>query len=1179
MRTTTPSTAARRRRRALAAALAAAVTLPVTSFVAAAPATAQSVPAAVPGGELLPGNLPSDDVVLFSATGAGRTGGVSYDAADVLRLDRRTGAVALVLDGSDVGLTGGVDGLALLTDGSLLLSADTTFAAPGLGAVEPEDVVRFVPRALGAATAGSLSLLLDGSDVGLDRPVDDVDGLAVSPDGRLLVSMSQPTALPGLLAGGSDLIALEDATYGAASAGRWTTYLDGHDLGLRSTHDRIGGASVAPTADAVFLSTAGRTTPPAVPADVDQVLRCTPQALAPDTTSCALSLLEDLDVPIDALHVGTPSWLDEDCEAPSFDVAVTSHAGGELVDTSAAGNGTGSFVLRGRAPVAAVAVTVTVAGESAPAQLTDTGCGVTWTREVAAVESGVRTFTVSSTGPTGARSSSVALDVRAPGADDVLVTPTFADTPQLTDQLRSYDPATGVLVFDGDATGVLQPGDGLGAGPSDVAPQGYLRIVLAVAKDGTTTRVTTRQAGLTELVRQVEVDHATEPGSVEPIVIATQDAPPAPVAPSAARSAGPSLMSLVPVGPNTDVDVELQLDPGVQFELDVDWDRDCWFCLPSPSLERLWFEGSLELQAKARVVHQFAALDTDEVPFGPRYDDVRLGGVTIPTPVGIPIVITFEAESQAFYELSLSAALKIEYGITMRFVAGFEYDADGGDRGAYRDADVDVSAPSIDDVDLGIIAQAGAGVEVDFEVLLYGQGGIEIEARPRVELEIIGDVIERAVKWDLKLVVPVDGALEVEIELGPVEWSREFGDLDFVTLSLVLLSGRIDFDDDGGGSPDGDLDVTMTGPPGAFPGQVFSYVLEVENTSSRTVRGAVAEVELPDVGSFVSSSPASTPAAPTPGSAIDIRLGDIAAGDTATATVRWKAPATGDVVARASAVVRTDGLPPTAQVDVRVPIGLEGVCDPCGTTAAGTGLRNRAEGAITVTDVPAGATVTRAVLHWGVLYTGARPRDTITLDGTDVRADVTATVSGNLCWGDSATVGYTADVTSLVTGNGTYRITDPVRGITRPDGNPTGVLPYTDGATLVLFYVGGGATSQVLSDFTYGTNTAGPIVRSFDGISSRGLGAQLTLAGPDGQGNGGEVFTISGGGAPLSLANTWNGSDPQSGPSFGIGNLWDTDTYDVSAVLPEGQTSLTLSHQQTQDCIGIGAAVLEVEQR
>lgn len=178
-----------------------------------------------------------------------------------------------------------------------------------------------------------------------------------------------------------------------------------------------------------------------------------------------------------------------------------------------------------------------------------------------------------------------------------------------------------------------------------------------------------------------------------------------------------------------------------------------------------------------------------------------------------------------------------------------------------------------------------------------------------------------------------------------------------------------------------------------------------------------------------------------------------------------------------------------------------------------------------------------------------------------------------------ATVGFAADVTSLVKGNGTYAITDPVRGTTRPDSNPAGVLPYTDGATLVLFYVGGGATSQVLSDFTYSTNTAGTIVRSFEGVNSRGLGATVTMAGPDGQGNAGEVITISGGGTPIRLSGTWNGSDPISGPSLSIGNLWDTDTYDVSSVLPEGQTTLGVSVPLTHDCIGVGATVLQVEQQ
>lgn len=194
---------------------------------------------------------------------------------------------------------------------------------------------------------------------------------------------------------------------------------------------------------------------------------------------------------------------------------------------------------------------------------------------------------------------------------------------------------------------------------------------------------------------------------------------------------------------------------------------------------------------------------------------------------------------------------------------------------------------------------------------------------------------------------------------------------------------------------------------------------------------------------------------------------------------------------------------------------------------------------------------------------------------------MTSTVSGNLCWGDTATVGYAADVTSLLSGNGNgqYAITNPPNGVVRPDADPNGTLPYTDGASLLVFYNGGGANNQVLSDFTYDTNTDadGAIDRSFSGVHSVGGASTLTLAGPDGQTNFPEDFTLTGNG-PLTLTNTWDGSDPQDGPSFPIGNLRDTDVTDISSILPSGQTSFNVHNTYTGDCDGVSAAVLQTAQ-
>ena len=194
-----------------------------------------------------------------------------------------------------------------------------------------------------------------------------------------------------------------------------------------------------------------------------------------------------------------------------------------------------------------------------------------------------------------------------------------------------------------------------------------------------------------------------------------------------------------------------------------------------------------------------------------------------------------------------------------------------------------------------------------------------------------------------------------------------------------------------------------------------------------------------------------------------------------------------------------------------------------------------------------------------------------------VSADLTQTISSNLCWGDSATIGYAADVTDLVAGNGVYSITDPVNGTTREDSNPSPVFPVTDGASLFVFYGGPGLDDQVLSDFTYSAEAGGDNSRVLTGINSIGGQATLWLAGPDGQNNGGEAVSVTGAGS-LNFDNSWDGSDPQEGPDFSIGNLWDTDMHDVSSVLPNGQNSLAISLGAGGDCTGLAAVALSVEQ-
>jgi uncharacterized repeat protein (TIGR01451 family) len=376
------------------------------------------------------------------------------------------------------------------------------------------------------------------------------------------------------------------------------------------------------------------------------------------------------------------------------------------------------------------------------------------------------------------------------------------------------------------------------------------------------------------------------------------------------------------------------------------------------------------------------------------------------------------------------------------------------------------------------------------------------------------------------------------------------------------------------------LQITQTSPPGAFPGQEFEYTVNVTNTGGTTASGVNVVDTAPSEGSYVSSTPGASPSTPAPGSTFRIPLGNVAPGQVATAKVRWHAPTSPTSLTNSAVAFAANAGQAGPAVGV-VSVGTTGNCNPCGAVSAGTGLRNRNRGTITISGIPAGATVTQAVLVWGILYNGELPSNAIAFAGHQLTANLTSNVSGTLCWSDTATVGYAADVTSYVTGNGTYEVTDPPNGEVRVDESPYGPLPYTDGASLVVFYDGGGANNQVLSDFSYNTNTdtttSESITRSFSGIRSTGGPASLTLAGPDGQSNYGKLFTFTGT-SELSVTNPFNGGAPQEGPGFPIGDLWDDEIFDVSSILPPGQQTLTFTNVHTEDCIGVGAAVLQVAQ-
>jgi uncharacterized repeat protein (TIGR01451 family) len=366
------------------------------------------------------------------------------------------------------------------------------------------------------------------------------------------------------------------------------------------------------------------------------------------------------------------------------------------------------------------------------------------------------------------------------------------------------------------------------------------------------------------------------------------------------------------------------------------------------------------------------------------------------------------------------------------------------------------------------------------------------------------------------------------------------------------------------------LEIDKTGPPAVFAGQQFDFTITVTNAgASDAATNVVLVDDVPVEGAFVSSNPTGS----LVGGQLTIDLGSIPQGGAVVVTVTWQAPESETtLINHAESSADNAG---TVVDEHEVEVGIQTVATG-GVTAAGTGLRNRDNGEIAITGVPAGAVVTRAVLTWAVLYTSPVPSDQVTFEGTLITADLTQTVSSDVCWGELNTIGFAADVTDLVSGNGVYLIADPVNGVVREDSNPSPVLPVTDGASLIVFYGGIGFDDQVVSDFTYSAESSGDNVRNLTGINSAGGAATLYLAGPDGQNNGGEEVRVTGFGV-LNFNDSWNGSDPQEGADFAIGNLWDTDVHDVSSILPSGQTTLDINLGAGSDCTGLSAVALQVD--
>lgn len=239
-----------------------------------------------------------------------------------------------------------------------------------------------------------------------------------------------------------------------------------------------------------------------------------------------------------------------------------------------------------------------------------------------------------------------------------------------------------------------------------------------------------------------------------------------------------------------------------------------------------------------------------------------------------------------------------------------------------------------------------------------------------------------------------------------------------------------------------------------------------------------------------------------------------------------------------------------------------------GYTAAGIGMRNLGYGSISVTGVPAGATVASATLLWDILADQSDPTFAQgSLNGTPITGTNWAS-GASPCWSPGSNFSYEADVTSLVNGNGSYALAGFASG--ESDGadpwNSGSTPPMLEGATLVVVYKMASmptATIQIAAGASE-TASGNEALATMTGFTTPAEpSATTTYIVADGQ-EAGNTAEFNGTALP---GVGFPGADPQAVAGYSQGDLWDTVTTDVSDLVNPGDTSATLGLTGNDDCL------------
>jgi hypothetical protein len=233
------------------------------------------------------------------------------------------------------------------------------------------------------------------------------------------------------------------------------------------------------------------------------------------------------------------------------------------------------------------------------------------------------------------------------------------------------------------------------------------------------------------------------------------------------------------------------------------------------------------------------------------------------------------------------------------------------------------------------------------------------------------------------------------------------------------------------------------------------------------------------------------------------------------------------------------------------------------TTAGYGGMRGNGVGTLTLAGVS--GPVSHAYLYWHGPAASADPNANanVSFAGNSITGTFLGISSDN-CWGFADSLAYRADVTSLITGNGTYSLANFLK---------PGIADI-NGVSLVVFYDDGDSTNN--RDVVMFDGNDSNIHNPYDAD-----GWNITLAGINySSGTANILFGVSDGQTFPDDAIKVNGSDlvgvggnfdgnTVPGPNLpdGNGNLWDIRSFDATSFLSVGLNTFNITSGVNSDCL------------